>query len=60
LRIGFDQHRIKEVIREHAAIAEAFRAGDARSAAQMARLHANGARESLIQALRIANTNAGP
>jgi DNA-binding GntR family transcriptional regulator len=59
LRIGFDQHRIKEVIREHAAIAEAFRSGDARAAAQMARRHANGARESLIQALRIANSNAG-
>ena len=59
LRIGLDQHRIDEVIQEHAAIVDAIRSGDARSAAQMARLHANGARESLIQALRIANTQAG-
>jgi DNA-binding GntR family transcriptional regulator len=52
LRVGFDPVRVREIVREHAEIVAAIREGDARAAAQRLRLHTNGARRSMIEALR--------
>lgn len=59
LRLGFDPGRTEEVIREHAEIVEAIRAGDRQAAVQRVRQHANGARASLEQALQDAEQRRG-
>jgi DNA-binding GntR family transcriptional regulator len=50
--VGFDPVRVREIVREHADIVAAIREGDARAAAQRLRLHTNGARRSMVDALR--------
>jgi DNA-binding GntR family transcriptional regulator len=52
LRVGFDPVRVREIVREHADIVATIREGDARAAAQRLRLHTNGARRSMVDALR--------
>jgi len=54
LRLGFDAVRLSEIVREHAEIVAAIKEGDGRLGAQRMRTHTNGARQSMLEAWKVA------